>query len=362
MSFTRIDLRKSKVDEISCYAFDELRVAINIIRSNDYGFCLILDENSRLKGLICETELRKAWVRGFDYDSPCFEIVNSNFAVVNSGYEGEVLVDSSFNRYEVVPEFSENGDFVAVWMREREFLRKKNIISLIQAGGLGTRLLPLTANKPKPLIEISPNKTLLDQALSTISKCRSVIKTCYVSTRYLSDQIEDYLDEYKGPANFEFKILKEDEPLGTAGSLFALPLDGDGVLMMNADIYSDIDIYSFLSYAVNCDVDVLIAGSREKRIESLGILKFDEDLKFESIAEKPTSYVFASAGIYYFSTGALRQIGAECTASDVPQLLDALRDINLDMRIFPLFEEWYDVGTLAALNRVCELETRRDGL
>ena len=100
------------------------------------------------------------------------------------------------------------------------------------AGGLGTRLRSVVADRPKVLAEIrsQPFLTyLLDQVAA--AGCRSVV----LCTGYLGDQIESTFGKSYGPLRLIYS--REQEPLGTAGALrFAITrFESDPVLVMNGD-------------------------------------------------------------------------------------------------------------------------------
>jgi N-acetyl-alpha-D-muramate 1-phosphate uridylyltransferase len=105
--------------------------------------------------------------------------------------------------------------------------------AMIMAAGKGTRMLPLTASKPKPLVEVA-GTTLLDHVLDLLRQAG--VGRIVVNVHYLADQIEDHLD--KNAEDFDVIISDERKLLrDTGGGLIqALPLiAGDPFLCINAD-------------------------------------------------------------------------------------------------------------------------------
>lgn len=95
--------------------------------------------------------------------------------------------------------------------------------AMVLAAGLGTRMRPLTDNKPKPLVQVA-GKALIDFVLDKLATAG--VKTAVVNVHYLADQIERHLAKRKKP-----RIVISDERgvlLGTGGGVAkALPLLGD---------------------------------------------------------------------------------------------------------------------------------------
>lgn len=105
--------------------------------------------------------------------------------------------------------------------------------AMIMAAGKGTRMMPLTANRPKPLIEVA-GTTLLDHVLDLLRQAG--VGRIVVNVHYLADQIENHLAS--NAEDFDVTISDERELLrDTGGGLVkALPLiPDDPFLCINAD-------------------------------------------------------------------------------------------------------------------------------
>ena len=124
---------------------------------------------------------------------------------------------------------------------------KKNISAMLFAAGLGTRLYPLTADKPKALVEYQ-GKPLIDYVLRKIID--SGIQHIVVNVHHFPDLIINYLKEH--PYEAEIVISDERDYLrDTGGGLkFAAPLlaDSEHILLHNVDILSDLDLRQLVAY------------------------------------------------------------------------------------------------------------------
>jgi len=130
--------------------------------------------------------------------------------------------------------------------------------ALIFAAGLGTRLRPLTDNRPKALVKYQ-GKTLLEHVLDKI--IAAGIRDIVVNVHHFPDQIIDFLKAH--PKDARVRVSDERAYLrDTAGGLkFAEPLlgDSDTVLLYNVDILSSIDIRALLEHHAVSQSDVTLA-------------------------------------------------------------------------------------------------------
>lgn len=104
--------------------------------------------------------------------------------------------------------------------------------AMILAAGLGTRMRPMTLNKPKPL-QLVGGRTMLDHALDKL--VAAGVRRAVVNTFYLAEQIDAHL---KNRRDIEIVMSRENELLDTGGGIAnALPLFGDKPFFaLNADL------------------------------------------------------------------------------------------------------------------------------
>jgi NDP-sugar pyrophosphorylase family protein len=118
--------------------------------------------------------------------------------------------------------------------------------AMILAAGLGTRLRPLTLDRPKALVEVA-GRTLLEMALGRLR--RFGIREVIVNTHHLAGQIEDYLKVHDS-FGMRIEISREPTLLDTGGGLkraawFFLESQAapdEPFLLMNVDVLSTIDL------------------------------------------------------------------------------------------------------------------------
>lgn len=134
---------------------------------------------------------------------------------------------------------------------------------MIFAAGLGTRLYPITKDKPKALAPFC-NTTLLGYNLEFLSK--QGITDFVINTHHFADKIDNYLQRNDN-FGLNIKLSYEPELLDTAGGLAkAINLfeDVDDILLYNVDVVSNIDINAIYQYhKENNAVATLAVRNRE---------------------------------------------------------------------------------------------------
>jgi NDP-sugar pyrophosphorylase family protein len=119
--------------------------------------------------------------------------------------------------------------------------------AMILAAGLGTRLRPLTNDRPKALVEVG-GRTMLEITLGRLRHFG--IRDVIVNVHHFADMVVDYLNK-KNNFNMHVEISIEDELLDTGGGLkkaaWFLNASGqngeeDSFVLHNVDVLSSIDL------------------------------------------------------------------------------------------------------------------------
>lgn len=146
--------------------------------------------------------------------------------------------------------------------------------AMILAAGLGTRLLPLTADKPKALIEVN-GKTLLEICINNLISFG--FNQIVVNVHHHAKQIIDFL--HHSSFNAQIDISDETERLlDTGGALVHaryLLDQGEPFLVHNVDIISNIDLHNLYQYHLNSSALASLAVSKR---ESSRVFLFDDQM------------------------------------------------------------------------------------
>jgi NDP-sugar pyrophosphorylase family protein len=185
--------------------------------------------------------------------------------------------------------------------------------AMILAAGLGTRLRPLTNDRPKALVQIS-ERTLLEVTLSRLRMFG--IREVIINVHHFADMILDYLNIH-GNFGMRIEISREDELLDTGGGLkkaahFFLEA-GEALekpfILHNVDVISTIDLESMVRFHI--ENDALATLAVRDRPTSRYLL-FDEQLQLRGrrsfernrvsiIEDSPRLQALAFSGIHVIS-------------------------------------------------------------
>ena len=175
----------------------------------------------------------------------------------------------------------------------------ENYSVVILAGGLGTRLRSVVADKSKVMAPIA-GKPFLEYQLNYLQKYN--ITKVYLCVSYMKDSIMDYFgNNYHG---LSIEYLAEEQPLGTWGAVRNALLKSPSkyCIVLNGDSYCPVDINELISHH-QIQPDNTIVASKYKDT-SCGQIIFREDtLKITQFIEKSEIEIspWANAGIYVLS-------------------------------------------------------------
>src|SRR5215475_4486730 len=220
--------------------------------------------------------------------------------------------------------------------------------AFLLAGGLGTRLRPITDTTPKCLVEVG-GRPLLDIWLDAFAKAG--VQDVLVNTHHLADLVAAHVAERIMPP--AVRLSQEQVLLGSAGTLLAnrdFVADDDMFLVVNADNLTDFDL-GVLIDAHRADPTIAtLTVFRASRPSECGIVEV-ADGRIVGFAEKPAAPPgdLANAGMYAFHPSVLDEI-PERLPRDIgfdllPRLVGRARALTLDDAYF------LDIGTLAALEK-----------
>lgn len=192
---------------------------------------------------------------------------------------------------------------------------------IIIAGGLGTRLRPLTYRRPKPLIPVA-NRPFLEYQVAHLRK--HGIDDIVFATNYMSEQIEAHFgDGMRFGVRMRYAL--EDQPLGTGGAIrnAADLFPGETVVVFNGDVLTDFDIGAVLTFHMKKRAAATIFLSEVPSPHPFGVLRLDEDGQVREWSEPseetkqalaldqdivPTGKDLINAGFYVLSPSCVARI------------------------------------------------------
>ncbi len=216
------------------------------------------------------------------------------------------------------------------------------------AGGEGSRLRPLTINRPKPMVNIV-NKPVLGHIFDLLK--RHGIDDAIVTVQYLADVIQDSYGSGDG-VGMRIGYSVEESPLGTGGSVRQVldELD-DTFLVISGDALTDIDLSSVIRYHQERDAFATLTLVRVADPLEYGVVITQPDGRISQFLEKPSwGQVFSdtiNTGIYVLEPEALRRFARGESFDFSKDLFPKLLAEGAALYGYVAEGYWTDVGTIA---------------
>jgi NDP-sugar pyrophosphorylase family protein len=222
--------------------------------------------------------------------------------------------------------------------------------AMILAGGLSTRLYPLTKQVPKPLVPVvgSPNAVHLIQYLTAYG-----LNEIAINVHYLADMIVEALGD--GSAyGARIEYLHEKELLGSAGAVKQMQkfLDGDSFVVIGCDNLTDIRLDRVVAFHKEKSALATIGLVEREEVDQYGVVVTDASSKITGFQEKPARGTERSnrvnTGIYIFTPEIFEHIPANEFYDFGKNVFPALQQAGAAFYGFDARgAQWHDIGTPA---------------
>ena len=299
----------------------------------------VLNESGKVLGSVSDGDCRRGLINGKQLSSSVTEIMNTNFTFLKKGnYDIETIQKIRKFGFKFVPELNSDRTLSAV----RDFSNGKSYVpvdAVLMAGGKGERLRPLTLDTPKPLLKVA-DKPIIDYNIDNLMN--SGINHINVTVNYLAEQIEKH---FENPVkDVQIKTVREPKFLGTIGSIkFVKEWYNDTILLMNSDLFTNIDIEAFYLHFLKHGADMSVAGVPYNVNIPYGIFELENTREIKGITEKPSYHYYANAGIYLIKRSLLDLI-PDNEFFDATDFMDRLIKNNKKVIRFPITGYWIDIG------------------
>lgn len=214
--------------------------------------------------------------------------------------------------------------------------------AVILAGGLGTRLRPITEKIPKPLVEVA-GKPFLHWQLSEVAL--QGITDVVLLVAYLGEQIEKTFGN-GNKLGLNIRYVYEKEPMGTGGALKnAFPVLEDEFILLNGDSFLSAPLLEMLQALRKSDNEVVMSvyDNEEPTPVPLNLeLSGDLIVKYQKGGGPEAGCTHVDAGVYALKKKVLLR-----TNRDRFQLEELWPDLIGESKLvaFPVDERFYDIGT-----------------
>ena len=323
-------------------------IALNNLRNATLTL-FVLNDNAQIIGTLTDGDIRRALVNGYGLDCTLDKVMHRDYKFICQK-EFTVANLRSFRdrRIMFIPILDGENHVVDV-VNLQKFKSKLPIDAVLMAGGKGERLRPLTEKTPKPLLEVG-GKCIIDHNVDRLISYG--VEHVNVTVNYLGEQIEEHFDTPRD--GVQVRTFREPKFLGTIGSIkFVDIFYNDTILVMNSDLFTNIDYEDFFLHFQIHDAEMSVAAVPYNISIELGILDLDgHDIK--GLIEKPKYNYYANAGIYLIKKRALAEI-PENTFFHATHLVEKLIAQGKKVIRYPLNGTWIDIGTYQEYERAKEL-------
>lgn len=311
----------------------------------------VIDEEKRMVGTLTDGDSRRALIAGASVSDKVEKIMHRDFNYMRVEDIDDVkeIKRQRDLKMRLVPVLDAEKHIVEIINLEK-YNSRLPFDAVLMAGGKGERLRPLTLETPKPLLKVG-DKCIIDHNIDRLISYG--VKHISVTVNYLKEQIEEHFAEPRGEV--QVRTVREPKFLGTIGSIkFVENFHNDTVLVMNSDLFTNINYEDFYLHFREHDADMSVAAVPYSVQVPYGIFKIENRRNITGLVEKPTYDYYANAGIYLIKKSALNLI-PEDTFFNATDLIEALIAAGRKVIRFPLNGTWIDIGNPQEYKRANEL-------
>jgi mannose-1-phosphate guanylyltransferase / phosphomannomutase len=228
--------------------------------------------------------------------------------------------------------------------------------TVLLAGGEGSRLRPLTVNRPKPMVPLV-NRPVMGHLVELLR--RHGLTDIVATLQYRAQDFEHYFGDGSG-FGVRMGYSVEQHPLGTAGSVKKVEklLDSeDPFLVVSGDALTDFNLNEIVEFHKRVGAALTIALCRVPNPLDYGVIMLDDEGRVERFLEKPSWGEVISdtvnTGIYVVSPQVLADIDSETPFDFSKDLFPLLLQKGAPLYGYVPSGYWTDVGTIAEYQRAC---------
>jgi len=230
-------------------------------------------------------------------------------------------------------------------------MRAHFIRAMILAGGMGTRLRPLTFSIPKPLLPVG-EKPILERIIEQLRDAG--IGDLVLATGYQAELIRAFCGD-GSKFGVAITYVHEHKPLGTAGPASALDrliAPGELLLLMNGDLITDLDFKAFVESSRASGCELSVAYAKHIYRSPYGVLSI-KDGTVQGVTEKPETEYPINAGIYCLSGAAIELIPKD-TFFTMPDLMKSLLAAGKRIHAYPIAGTWMGLESIEHFNEAVQ--------
>ena len=328
---------------------ESVLISMKKLDENANKILFVIDKSENLIGSLTDGDIRRWILSGNALSDEVYKVCNKSPFFVNEGYSvQEVKELMLIKNTACIPVLSNRNIIkdVLFWsdvFQDKKVEEPKKQIKypvVIMAGGFGTRLAPFTTILPKPLIPVG-DKSIVEHIIDRFLPYG--IDNFYMTVNHKFKIIKSYFEDVK--KDYSLKLVKEDKPLGTAGSLKLLKEEIDDVFIVtNCDIIIHADYSEIVDLHIKSGFDITLVTSMMHYKIPYGICEIDKGGSLIEIKEKPEYNFMISTGMYILNKKVLDLIPDD-KFFHMTHLIEIVKTKGGSVGVFPISEKsWDDTG------------------
>jgi NDP-sugar pyrophosphorylase family protein len=224
----------------------------------------------------------------------------------------------------------------------------RDVQAVILAGGRGTRLRPITLDRPKPLVPVANRPLIVHQLHHLV---RAGVKDVTLALGYSADQFRSVEDE-ADRLGVNLRLVTEPEPRGTGGALRWCydqgVFDDRPLLWMNGDVIASPDVDVLADFHDERDSVLTLWLTSARDVSQFGVLELEDDGRVRRFLEKPapeeSDSHLVNAGILLLDPALLERVPSGIFYSFEQNLLPEM--VRSREPVYGMFDGsyWLDIG------------------
>lgn len=323
---------------------------------------LIVMKGEKFQSVLSIGDIQRAIINKYNLENNIAHLFRKTITVCHLGDTEQFIKEKMIEfRTECMPVLDDEQNLVKLLFWEDifgdKFKRKTvslNLPVIIMAGGMGTRLKPLTNVLPKPLLPIN-EKTIIEDIMD-----RFVHVGCnefYLSVNYKAETIKNYFELLNNSA-YKINYFEEAKPLGTAGSMFLIKDKIHSTFFVsNCDILIDQDLEEIYDYHKRNNNKITVVSAIKRYKIPYGTLETQQDGILSKLDEKPELVFQINTGMYLLEPEMLQLI-PDNQFFHITELIEQVMASDEKVGVFPIAENsWQDIGNWDDYSKILKFKS-----
>ena len=299
----------------------------------------VVNKEQQLIGSLTDGDVRRGLLKKLNIDDVVKLFIQEHPKCIRKdNYDIQDIIELRENNFKVIPVIDKYKKIINIlnFRIQKSYLP---VDAVIMAGGLGSRLKPLTDAIPKPLLKVG-DKSIIDHNIDRLQNFG--VDDYWLSVRYLGEQLEAHLGD-GARRSINIKYVWEDEPLGTIGAVSKIDdFKHDYVLVTNSDILTNLNYENFFLDFIEKDADMSVVTIPYVVGIPYAVMETNNNHVI-SFKEKPKYTYYSNGGIYLIKRAIINRIPKDVLYNST-DLMQALIESGNKLISYPIHQYWLDIG------------------